>query len=426
MDAIAIQSKLREIEVDLNKGIRQQKGFVRRMLASAVSGLPHMVLGSRGQAKSAAIRRFALHVKGANTFQIGCAKTTKLEDIVGAPDLPTLKATGKWKTNTEGKLTEAEIVFLDEVNKLQGDVSNSLLNILNEREFEGTKIKTRLFLSASNEDITELRGARNGKKIDLGGQEDSLMPFRDRFFFIDDLTPMNLGEKGDFKDLFKGELPKPNLNLQIGVAELSWLQDNIEDIVSLPEFEVERAYDLLVMTQTGLANRPGTSVEVSPRRVDWMRKALKALAFMDGRTEVSFDDFAHLEWAFWLTPDQRPVIREMIRDVGSRIVTQALAVEEMVGDYCAAFRQNKLALHDNKLAITMTSMVAKDQAINGVFDALTLIIDRNISDLQEGVRTSKNLSDSDKQIVTRTVELLRQKSREAFEINKVAQRAARA
>lgn len=112
-----------------------------------------LLYGPPGTAKSAIVRMLASTIHDGHNFEYLLTRFTEPNEIFGPFDIPSLK-NGVLKTNTEGMLPEASLVFLDEIFNANSAILNSLLMALNERMFkrgnETKKLPALLFVGASN------------------------------------------------------------------------------------------------------------------------------------------------------------------------------------------------------------------------------------------------------------------------------------
>jgi MoxR-like ATPase len=117
------------------------------VLASFISGVPTVLLGPPGTAKSAIVRRIAEYCDlrsshdGGTYFEYLLTDHTMPEELFGAPDLAELQK-GNLLRVVKGKLPTAEIAFLDEVFRGGSHILNTLLSVVNERLFhDGTQVR---------------------------------------------------------------------------------------------------------------------------------------------------------------------------------------------------------------------------------------------------------------------------------------------
>lgn len=136
---------LKEVTEDLHKvAIAIEEEFVDRrevaevVLASLVSGVPMVLLGPPGLAKSAVVRRIVELCGGdfekGDYFEHLLTNHTMPEHLFGPPDLKCL-GDGKFKIQTERMLPQASVAFLDEIFRGGSHILNTLLAVVNERKF---------------------------------------------------------------------------------------------------------------------------------------------------------------------------------------------------------------------------------------------------------------------------------------------------
>lgn len=110
------------------------------------------ILGPPGTAKSALVHQLAARMEG-RTFDYLLTRFTEPNELFGPFDIRKLRD-GELRTNTEGMLPEASLVFLDELLNANSAILNSLLVALNERVFRRGKetrpLAALMFVGASN------------------------------------------------------------------------------------------------------------------------------------------------------------------------------------------------------------------------------------------------------------------------------------
>jgi len=153
MNAKELEKKLAPVRKRLAKTLKSvQKEFVARddaveaIIASLMSGVPAVLLGPPGTAKSAIIRELARrcglgphqHGEGEEAqgyFEYLLTSHTMPEELFGAPDLKVLTDESVFQRNTQGMLPTAQFAFLDEVFRGGSHILNTLLSLLNEKIF---------------------------------------------------------------------------------------------------------------------------------------------------------------------------------------------------------------------------------------------------------------------------------------------------
>src|SRR5690606_16706117 len=100
------------------------------------------ILGPPGTAKSALVNELGKLIEG-QSFEYLLTRFTEPNELFGPFDIRRLRE-GELRTNTQGMLPEAHLVFLDELLNANSAILNSLLMVLNERVFRRGKEKCRL------------------------------------------------------------------------------------------------------------------------------------------------------------------------------------------------------------------------------------------------------------------------------------------
>ena len=211
---MSLRDKMLAVMADVNSAVSEREELVELIAIALLTQKNLFILGDPGQAKSYAINAFRSRITGAKQFERLLSKQTDEEQLFGRLDLSSLipgsvpesafegdgiyqnlrfdlqsflnglprmkneaatfeklaAISGKLDAyrkavaalhpcepvvQTEGKIPEADIVFLDEIFKCNDGVLNALLTALNERKYtnEGRTypIPTISFFAASNE-----------------------------------------------------------------------------------------------------------------------------------------------------------------------------------------------------------------------------------------------------------------------------------
>ena len=337
-------TRIQQISNDLNGRFRQRWEVIECMLASMLAGELVLLLGPRGEAKTAIVEALAEYINGGQHFSVGLAKSSTPDDILGGVDVVALQA-GTYRRNVNGFLPTATTFLLDEGFKSNNPTLQALLRVLSEREFQGVKIPALFGAIASNELPPELRGQKNGKSTDLGPFEDSLLAFFDRFFHKLEVLPLEAGS-ADWDNVIFGAVSETrNPKLFVTPAEIRDLQEAVKKVV-IPE-SVQGSIRQLAIS---LADAK-TNVHVSTRTWRKAIRVLQAHAMLAGRMEVKRSDLRWLEYALWTTPDQKAVIRSAISSIGSPELKEALATENKVAELFSAYKRQYLQNNQNGLVI---------------------------------------------------------------------------
>ena len=151
--AETVFERVRKLIAAVGRSFHARDREIEAVAAGFISGVPVLLLGPPGTAKSAVVRKLASLCGLASGedegngsegndsqfhggyFEYLLTNHTMPEELFGGPDLAEL-AKGKIKKVTTGKLPRAEIAFLDEVFRGGGHILNTLLTIINEKRFD--------------------------------------------------------------------------------------------------------------------------------------------------------------------------------------------------------------------------------------------------------------------------------------------------
>jgi MoxR-like ATPase len=133
-------------------GLVGRADAARAVMRAAVAGVPSLLVGAPGVAKSMLARRLASAV-GGSYFETLLGRFSSPEDLFGPVDLPALEA-GEFRRRVEGYAPTAEVLFLDELFRAGPGLLNSILSLVNERLYhngrEVVKVPARVIVGASN------------------------------------------------------------------------------------------------------------------------------------------------------------------------------------------------------------------------------------------------------------------------------------
>lgn len=260
---------------------------LRLALLAALAGEHLLLLGPPGTAKSELARRLRHAFRDANYFERLLTRFTVPEELFGPLSIKALEE-DRYQRQIGGYLPSSAVAFLDEIFKANSAILNSLLTLLNEREFDnGTqRISTPLVcvIGASNE-LPE-------------GEE--MAALYDRFLLRCHVS--RVSDQGFEKLLMlRGQFrPQVPLGLLLSPRDLGDFRENARRVVVPPDVvELFKA-----LRQHCLAQE----IDVSERR--W-RKALFLLqvaAYCEGRNEVSQWDCWLLQHCLWHEPEQQEII----------------------------------------------------------------------------------------------------------------------
>lgn len=272
----------------------------RIVVLAVASGEHVLLLGPPGTGKSELGRRVSKVCQGA-FFQRLLTRFTTPEEIFGPLSLKALE-NDEYVRRTEGFLPTASVAFLDEIFKANSAILNTLLTILNERQFDNgagrrEDCPIRCVVGASNE-LPET---------------DELDALYDRFLLRKEVTPVS--DEGILELL---SMAQPgSSSCDTGEKKCDALFSNgfvqVIDILSRATETVTMDPTISILIRdlrTFL--REKLDADISDRRLIKACKLLKLSAASHGRYTVEPIDCLLLQHIAWQRPEQRAMIREWL------------------------------------------------------------------------------------------------------------------
>lgn len=162
----------------LEQGLLERGTAVRLMLLAALAGEHVLLIGPPGTAKSELARRLHRCFDGTRYFERLLTRFSTPEELFGPLSLKALED-DRYERLIDGYLPTAAIAFLDEVFKANSAILNTLLTLLNEREFDNGA-------GRQPTPLISLVGATNETPA-----EDALLAFHDRFLLRVPVAPVS-------------------------------------------------------------------------------------------------------------------------------------------------------------------------------------------------------------------------------------------
>lgn len=298
-DISDVRARVLAAMAQLDSTFIQRRDAIRCIALAELSRANYMLLGDPGTAKTALARRWLAHVSDASTFVVLCGSFATEDKVFGPVDIDGFKQ-GKWGRVLDGRLAAVTHAFLDEMMKSNDGTLNGMLTALNEREYEGRAIPLRVCGAASN--WPEIRS-----------RSDNVAALWDRVLL-----------RCEVKEV-EGEDAEADL---LEAAERVEAYDPVE---TFTVEEIDRAHEWIVANVSVSCAARKTLAKVrarlakegvtnSGRRLAQLQNVLRANAWLDGREEVSLEDFAALRFGLWHDKEQIGVVQTTLDAVDHETV----------------------------------------------------------------------------------------------------------
>jgi len=289
-----IHEKLKKLGAHLEGGLVGRRDHARMLLLAAMAGENAILFGPPGTAKSLLARRlkdcFADDVR---YFECLLTKFSMPEEVFGPVSLKGLEQ-DIFRRVYDRYMPGAGVAFIDETFKANSAILNSMLTILNEREFdtgnERVKVPLRCVVGASNE----------------MPKEAELEALYDRF-----IIRMRVDRLQDEEQLaqfltasFEYEAPK---------AELRLTKADLEEAAKLAKaLPIEEPVIQLLVDLREWCH--GKGIKISDRRLGKIKRMLQVAAATSGRETTSLSDAWVVRHCAWddFTTDQAEKLAEWL------------------------------------------------------------------------------------------------------------------
>lgn len=276
------KKKIAKLIGEMNNGLLERTEQVKLIMLAALAGEHVLLLGPPGTAKSELAKRLKNVFVEANYFERLLTRFSVPEEVFGPLSIQALEQ-DQYKRLTSGYLPEASVAFIDEIFKANSAILNSLLTLLNERQFDNGNRRYPVPLisvvAASNE-------------LPEGEELDALY---DRFMLRSFVHPVS-------DDSFTGlltlgnETCDPDLSIRLKLEDLEEVQRLADKVKTSP--------DVIALCNEFRRYLQQEDIYVSDRRWRKLVKLMKVSAFTSGFNQVSNYDAWILPHCLWQKPEQ--------------------------------------------------------------------------------------------------------------------------
>lgn len=281
------QQKIRECEQEIGKGIIGQREIVRQVMLALLSGGNVLLEGMPGLGKTMLVRTigqvFLLSFK-----RIQFTPDLMPSDVTGTNIM--VKEEGRSSFRFERGPVFANLVLADEINRATPKTQSALLEAMQEHTVTVGNESHRLeepFLVLATQNPIEQEGTYPLPEAQL-----------DRFMFKVLVQFPGREELRAIVGLTESEAP-PQIRSLLDGGELLQVRKLISGI-PIADAVMDYILDLVMATHE---SNPYIREGASPRAAQALIRASKALAFMEGRFNVSFEDVRYVAY---------PVLRHRI------------------------------------------------------------------------------------------------------------------
>lgn len=282
-----VRTRLLAAETQLNCVFIQRTDVVRVMIIAHLIRQHYLLIGTPGTAKTAIATSFARHIKQATYFKTMLGSFSSPDKVFGPLDIKKFQA-GVYEHVTDGMLADVDFAFLDEFFKANEATLNELLTSLNEREFMGEAIPLKTCGMATNWPEINMRTDNTSALYDR-----CLL----RVVVSDVSTEAAMVKVLVAIDAVAEYSPDPDATFtldELKAAQTAVKAVNISDTIR----------KMMANIRTNLAFRmingkKKEGIAISSRRLGALQDAMRAAAWLDGRTDVTIHDFSVLSFGLW-------------------------------------------------------------------------------------------------------------------------------
>ena len=309
--------RFKQLLGEMNRGIYEKETEISLSLLAALAGESIILLGPPGVAKSMVARQLKTAFRDAQSFEYLMSRFSTPDEIFGPVSIQKLKTSDTYERAVEGYLPTADVVFLDEIWKAGPAIQNTLLTVINEKNFRNGNremhLPLKLLVAASNE---------------LPAKGEGLEALWDRFVIRIESRPIKL-EKNFRAMLLEAHADFSRSTRVLGHADFADNADFSDLKITAEEYaewaeridkigvKIEVLDAISAIRKSLRAVNVDEAAErrniyVSDRRWKNIVRLLRTSAFMQDREEVEICDLLPIYHCLWQEPEERDAIRTIV------------------------------------------------------------------------------------------------------------------
>lgn len=294
---------------ELQSKFFERDDIIKAAWAALLSGQHMLQLGVPGTAKSMVTQSMCSSITGAQYFERLLTRFSPPEELFGPTSMKGLE-NDEYRRIVDRMLPTAHIAFVDEIFKANAAILNSLLTIINEREFDNGPDRIKV-------PLISMFGASN----ELPGEEE-LDALYDRFILRFNVPYIQDGS--NWEALMATENNGVSVENTLSLEQLKEAQDLVRKVTLTPEI-------ISIMREIKMRlERQG--IVASDRRWKQTISVLKAWSWIHNRDEITTQDLGLLCDMLWRDPQQRPIVVQEVLAVTNPLDLAATEIFDTVND----------------------------------------------------------------------------------------------
>lgn len=311
-------ARMRAIVDELSDQFLEREEITRMVVVAMLARQHSLIIGPPGTAKSEIARELTSRIDRARLWEILLSRFTSPTSMFGPIDVATLAREGRYTQVFDGRATQAELAFIDEIFKCSPAALNAMLAYLNERLYHpeggGAPMPCPLIsaVCVSNE-------LPDGEET--GAIYDRLMVR---------LQVGYLADPSNFAKLMRSATVAPDLATRttVDLDALTAAIDHEVPAIAVPDGVI----DAILQIRIGLRRH---DIIASDRRWKAGVRLLQASAWLAGRVAVDDSDLQTFRHVLWESPAHRGIVEREVLQVVNPHAREALDIADGLEEIAA-------------------------------------------------------------------------------------------